>query len=447
MERSALGVLALCLGLAGPATSEESDVAAAIKSYLAAWDQRGELSGVVLAARGEELVFRRAYGLADVEKGIANTPETAFHVASLTKTLTAAAVLLLADRDSLSLMDPLSKFLPDYPRADEIVLAHLLGHSSGIPDHHDLPGFEERTANGIALEELVAWQSEFPLEFGPGTQSRYGNSGYAVLARVIEIVSEESFPAFLRENLFAPLGMQSTEEVGADEEHAGHARGYLFGPPPSRRIAVPRRDYSFAMGSGSLRATADDLLQWLRAVDAEHPVDVDREPWPYGWGKHAYGALEALEQTGAHAGFTATMTVVPEADVYVVHLSNVQAGLPFQRVHRDVASLLLGLDVEPPPPIDPFPFDAREGARLAGFYDAGLEWTPILSSDARGLWWSWTETQEPQYLEPIGPGRFLLVVDGCELRFQPVTDGIEPRFELREPWKPDGPFATYVRRS
>jgi CubicO group peptidase (beta-lactamase class C family) len=360
-------------------------------------------------------------------------------------------VLLLAERGSLALTDPISRFLPDYPRGDEIVLAHLLGHSSGIPDHHDFPGFEERTADGIALDDLVAWQSEFPLEFDPGTQSRYGNSGYAVLARVVEVVAEASFPTFLRENLLAPLGMQATEEVGPDEEHdgyaGGHARGYVFGPLPTRRIGVPRRDYSFAIGSGSLRATADDLLAWLCAVDAKRPVDVGRTPWPYGWGKHSYGAFQALEQTGAHAGFTAAMTVVPEADVYVVHLSNVQAGLPFQRVHRDVASLLLGLDVEPPPPIDPAPFDPREGARLAGYYDAGLEWTPILSADARGLWWSWTETQAPQYLEPIAPGRFLLVVDGCELVFLPVVEGKEPRFELREPWRPDGPFATYVRRS
>ena len=131
-----------------------------------------------------------------------------------------------------------------------------------------------------ALDELVAWQSEFPLEFDPGTQSRYGNSGYAVLARVVEVAAQVSFPTFLRESLLAPVGMPATEEVGADEERRGNARGYLFGPPPTHRIALPRRDYSFAIGSGSLRATADDLLAWLRAVDAKWPVDVGRTPWP-----------------------------------------------------------------------------------------------------------------------------------------------------------------------
>lgn len=413
-----------------------------ITDYLAAWERRGELAGVVLVARGDEVLFRRAYGLADVERGVPCTPETRFHVASITKTFTAAAVLLLESTGDLALSDPLTRFLPGYPRGDEIRIEHLLGHSSGIPDHHGLPGFEERTKNGLSLEELVRWQSTFPLEYDPGTDDRYVNSGYAVLARVVEVVSGQTFPTFVRENLLEPLGMNATGEV--DASYRG-ARGTVPGPPPAGRRPVPDRDWSYSMGSGSMASTADDLLRWLRAVEAKTLVDVQRTRWPYGWGKERYGRFESLEQTGMHSGFTATISVVPEARLHVVHLSSLQAGLPFQRVHRDLVRILLGEAVEPPPPLVRVSFDPEAGARLAGTYRGEGEWHPRLVADAEGLWWRWRPDDAPRYLAPVGPDRFLLVEDGCTLVFTASEGEAAPRFELHQPWQPEGPHPTFVR--
>jgi hypothetical protein len=128
------------------------------------------------------------------------------------------------------------------------------------------------------------------------------------LALVVERVSGAPLPDFVRTNLLEPLGMGVTGEIGSP--YPG-ARGHLFGPPPTQRLATPPRDYRYAMGSGSMSSTADDLLRWLRAVDEKTLVDDQRTPWPYGWGKRSYGRFQALEQTGMHASFAATISVVP----------------------------------------------------------------------------------------------------------------------------------------
>ncbi len=429
-----------------PEEVQSADAREAIAAYLAGWEARGELSGVVLAARGEQVVFRGAYGLADAESGVPNTPRTKFHLASVTKTFTAAALLLLEDSGALALADPVASVLPDYPRGAEISFEQLLSHASGIPDHHGLPGFEQRTAQGIGLEELVQWQSEFPLEFEPGSTSVYGNSGYALLAHVVEVVSGQDFPDFVRANLLEPLGMSATGEVGT----AGPvARGYVFAPTASGRARVPARDYSYALGSGSMQGTVDDLLAWLRAVDAQTLVDVQRTAWPYGWGRSRAGKYAVLDQTGAHAGFTATLSVVPEADVYVVHLSNLGAGLPFQRVHRDVLRILLGEEVDTPAALESFGWDPGAGARLAGLYagDGAAEGDVpvVIEASAQGLGFAWTPDADLQHLVPVAANRFYLPADGCELRFRSPSESGALSFELHAPWSPGGPHRAYTR--
>ncbi len=417
-----------------------------IGRYLEAWEARGELSGVVLVAKGEEILFQQAYGLANHEWQTANTLDTRFHIASLTKTFTAAAIMMLAEAEELSLSDPVRRFLPDYPRGDEITLQHLLAHSAGIPDHHGLEGFASKTRDGISLEQLVTWQSTYPLEFEPGSDHRYTNSGYALLARIVEIVSGEPFDAFLEEQIFTPLRMHSTGHVSLDTPIEKRARGYLAGPPPAGVRNTEERNWDYARGSGALYSSAADLLRWSRALAAKTLFDVSTTPWPYGWGTESYGSRRSLEQTGMHTGFIATLSLLVEEDLHVVHLQNLQLGQPFQRIHRDLVRLVLERPYETPAAHPLHRPERATLATLAGTFQ-GERLAVTLETLGPDLYWRWPASPQTDYLRPLAPGRFLLSGDGTELHFDLTHKPTPASFTLRLPWNPDGPHPRYRRQN
>jgi CubicO group peptidase (beta-lactamase class C family) len=157
----------------------------------------GRFRGVVLVAHDGKPVFHAAYGLADEEWRIPNTTATKFRIGSITKQFTAAAILLLQQRGQLKLSDSLCKYLSNCPTAwAEITIAQLLGHTAGVSDIFALPGFTETLAVRTTLDKTIARLQERPLDFAPGTKFKYSNSGYLILARVVEKVSGKSYAEF-----------------------------------------------------------------------------------------------------------------------------------------------------------------------------------------------------------------------------------------------------------
>ena len=158
--------------------------------------------GSVLVARGKQVLFSKGYGFANLEWRVPNDPATKFRIGSITKQFTAAAILLLEERGKLTLDDPVRKFLPDAPAAwDKITLRGLLTHTSGIADIVTNPEFEKLQSLATTPEELVERFRRLPLDFAPGSQFSYSNSGYMLLSYLIEKISGSSYEAFLRENL------------------------------------------------------------------------------------------------------------------------------------------------------------------------------------------------------------------------------------------------------
>jgi CubicO group peptidase (beta-lactamase class C family) len=211
------------------ATPRAENYAVAAQEIVSPFLQDDLFSGVVLVAKKGEIIFRRAFGLANREWAIPNTPETRFRIGSITKQFTAAAILRLTERGKLSVHDRLGQHLPDVPDSwHDVTIHQLLTHTSGIPSYTNLPDFlsrislEERTPREIM--ELTSGQA---LEFPPGDRFCYSNTGYVLLGSVVESISGQTYATFLNDEFFQPLGMVDSGYDHTSKIVERRADGYL----------------------------------------------------------------------------------------------------------------------------------------------------------------------------------------------------------------------------
>lgn len=165
--------------------------------------------GSVLIANNGNILLNKGYGFADIENKIPNTPTTNFYLASVSKLFTVACIAILEEQGRLSYDDPLTKYIPDYPEGGQITIQHLIKHKSGIVDVVNERPFVYKTEY-ISLDELIEEFKYMPLNFTPGERSKYSNSGYLLLAYIIEKVSGMSYSDFIKTNIFDPLKMTSS---------------------------------------------------------------------------------------------------------------------------------------------------------------------------------------------------------------------------------------------
>ncbi len=254
-------ISAACSGPA-PAPSAGSDeaLAAELSSYM---DQRAanlSFSGAALVARDDKILLQRGYGLADRQSKRPNTERTRFRIASITKEFTAVAILLLQGRGKLDVRDPACDYISDCPAAwADITLHQLLAHTSGIRGQYEDPTYPAWQETPVTPAEGMERFADWPLDFAPGTSWKYSNSGYLVLGRIIESVSGMPYGQFLRENIFAPLGMRDTGYLEPGELASGYGNSYEM---PTAVKADPSVDYA----SGGLYSTVGDLYLWDRAL-------------------------------------------------------------------------------------------------------------------------------------------------------------------------------------
>jgi CubicO group peptidase (beta-lactamase class C family) len=209
----------------------------------------------------------REYGLADVSAGRKLVPGDRFRIASVTKPMTAVAVLRLVELGKLSLSDPVARFFPDYPNGQNISIYHLLSHTSGIPNWWDgvLPADTPTDFPMGAQPHRYLRAMKTAALFPPGSQYSYSNSGYVLLGEIIEIASGRSYEAFLAQNVFKPAGMNDTELEHVGQSSARWVSGYAL-DPAKPGIFTPPETYAMPFAAGGLRSTVADLLKFSRAL-------------------------------------------------------------------------------------------------------------------------------------------------------------------------------------
>jgi len=213
-------------------------------------------------------LLREAYGKANFELEVPNTPETKFRLGSITKQFTAMAILLLQEQGKLSVEDSICRYVSACPEAwRPVTLRHLLTHTSGIPDYTNFSDFPALIGTPATLDQLIARFRSLPLGFTPGARWSYSNSGYILLGAVIERVSGQSYSAFLQDHIFASLGMRDTSYDANSPPSPQHATGYL-----SAHHQPVYLDMSEFGPAGALASTVEDLYRWDRALVADRLV-------------------------------------------------------------------------------------------------------------------------------------------------------------------------------
>ncbi|MHC6218772.1 serine hydrolase domain-containing protein [Stenotrophomonas acidaminiphila] len=287
----------------------------------------------VLVLKDGQPVFRRGYGLAVVEDGTPVSPATNFRLASVSKQFTAAAILLLAEDGRLSIDDPLKKWLPGLPAvADAMTLRQLLSHTSGLLDYEDLMDPAD-TRQVHDMDVLHLLQKENRTYFAPGSSYRYSNSGYALLALVVDKASGSDFASFLRQRIFLPLGMTATfaHQDGVDEVPD---RAYGYSQIDGHWQRTDQSTTSAVLGDGGIYSSIDDLARWdaalyderlLRRASLQQAFSAaTATPEPdvphYGFGWRING--DALWHSGESIGFRNVIVRYPKQKLTVVVLSN-----------------------------------------------------------------------------------------------------------------------------
>lgn len=292
----------------------------------------GVPGAAVLVVRDGEPVVRRSYGLADLERGTPVTPATNFRLASVTKQFTAAAILLLAEDGRLGLDEPARKWLPTLPAAANVVtIRQLLTHTSGLVDYEEVIP-ESMTGQLHDADVLALLEDQDRTYFPPGTSYRYSNSGYALLALVVERASGQSFAEFLQARIFQPLGMTGTVAQQEGISTVAH-RAFGYSDVNGSWARTDQSQTSAVLGDGGIYSSIDDLAKWDaalydgRLLSAESrrlaftpATPTDDRAVAYGFGWRITG--DSVWHSGETMGFRNVIVRYPERRLTVVILTN-----------------------------------------------------------------------------------------------------------------------------
>jgi len=265
---------------AGPARdpkASDQEWVASVGSYLDQSSSQDEFSGAVLLARGDQLLFEKAYGLADKSSKAPNRIDTRFNLGSINKIFTNIAIHQLAAQGKLALEDRIAKFLPDYPNRDaaaKVTIKQLLSMSSGIGDFFG-DRYEQTAKEKIrSIADYFPLFADKPLEFEPGTSRRYSNGGYIVLGAIIEKVSGIDYYSYVRKNIYEPAGMKDSDWFEKDKLPPNTAIGYTDQDRQPNYASLPGRGSSAGGGYSTLR----DLFSFVKAMKKGVVTTPDFQP-------------------------------------------------------------------------------------------------------------------------------------------------------------------------
>ena len=353
----------LLLLLIYPYAALAQDHAAKIQEVLALAHKYRQFNGAALVAENGKVVYRGAFGMANIEWNIPNTPDTKFRLGSITKQFTAMLTLQLVEQGKIKLDGKVSDYLPDYRKdiGDKVTVHHLLTHTSGIPSYTSQPGFFQNVSrNPYKVGEFVKQYASGNLEFEPGSKYTYNNSGYFLLGAIIEQVTGKSYEQVLKEKILDPAGMKNT---GYDHHNTiipKRASGYSKTPDGYTNALY--LDMSIPYAAGSMYSTVEDLYLWDQALYTDKLISAQSkalmykpflQDYAYGWVvtnasfKQNDKPVQVITHGGGINGFTTTIVRYPNEKNLIVMLDNTGSGY-LDRLSESLAKILYNQPYEPP---------------------------------------------------------------------------------------------------
>jgi CubicO group peptidase (beta-lactamase class C family) len=415
---------ATCLGQNG-ANPDAARMDKVVQSYVDA----KQFMGSVLVARGDDVVFGKSFGSANLEWNIANTPATKFRIGSMTKQFTAASILLLEERGKLKIDDPVKKYMPDAPAAwDKITIFNVLTHTAGLPNFTSFPEYAKMQAFPNTPEQIVDTFKNKPLDFEPGSKFSYSNSGYVLLGYLIEKITGASYEKFLQENIFTPIGMKDSGYDSSTAIIERRASGYA--PSPAGPVNAEYVHMSVPHGAGALYSTTQDLLEWQLALyggKVLKPESFAKMTTPFK-DDYAFGLIvrttdgrKQMWHNGGIQGFNSSMAWYPESKTTIVVLANLN-GQAVDQMQQLLAGVAFGIDVQLTSERKEIKLPREMLASYVGIYQLAPKVKLTMTLDGDQMMTQLSGQQKLQVF-PESDGKFFLKVVDAQLEFVKDTNG------------------------
>lgn len=325
MKKALLFSLALGLALASygqKSTPEKLD------ELVSGYARVGQFNGAILVAKEGKILLQKGYGIKNYKKGEELSANDIFELYSITKTFTSTLILKLAEEGKVNVSDKLEKYYPGFPEGNVITIENLLTHTSGIYDYtrgYDKPDMREKT--------LVDFLKAKPLDFPPGTQWNYSNSGYWLLGFIIEKVTGQSYEKVLKHYIFEPMKMKNAglDYIKLVSKH--RTTGYaILTDSIQKEAEVYRSPGPFA--AGAIYATVGDMYNYYKGIKKHKVLHSDsyakaftpyQNGYGYGWVISEFNGTKTVGHSGGGAGFRTNFVMVPDNDICIVVLSNTES--------------------------------------------------------------------------------------------------------------------------
>lgn len=296
-----------------------------------------------LVAKNNKIIYRKAFGYANLELDVPMTPENIFRIGSITKQFTACAILKLEEEGKLSLQDDITKFIDDYPtHGYTITIEHLLTHTSGIKSYTSMKEWDkEMRKKDFTPEEMIDFFKNEPMDFAPGEQFMYNNSAYFMLGYIIEKASGKTYEEYIEDTFFKPLGMKNSFYGHPSQIIKNRAAGYQ-----GRGNEFENADFlsmTQPYSAGSLLSTVNDLMKWYTAVMSDKVISKENrlkahtsyklnngEPtgYGYGWFLGNIQGSPMIQHGGGINGYLTASLYLPDEEVFVAVFSNCNSRPP-----------------------------------------------------------------------------------------------------------------------
>jgi len=306
-----------------------------IDALIQKYTEYGQFNGSALVAEDGKVILKKGYGFANLEWDIPNAPDTKFRLGSITKQFTAMLIMQQVEKGKIVLDDPVVSYLPDYPKPQgaKVTVRHLLNHTSGTPNYTEFLDIRS-DRKPYPVSQLVATFSARPLEFEPGTQWKYSNSGYVLLGAILEKTTGKPYEQLLQENILQPLGMKNTGYDHFEAILKKRATGY-----EKQRVLVNASflDMSVPYAAGAIYSTVEDLYVWDRALYTDRLISEKSKAeyfkpvlnnYAFGWGVsyvrlgEAPDSVLAIAHGGGINGFNTLIRRIPAQHHLIVLLNN-----------------------------------------------------------------------------------------------------------------------------
>jgi CubicO group peptidase (beta-lactamase class C family) len=398
--------------------------------------------GSVLVSQNGKILYKHGYGMADIGYSIPVSTLTKFRIGSITKQFIATAILKLQEEGKISVTDKLSKFIPDFPRGNEVTIHHLLTHTSGIHSFTNRADFLKYAASQVSSAEMIDTIKAGKYDFNPGDNFMYNNSGYFILGYIIEKITGKTFGVYLNENFFIPLGMKNTGVHNSQLILENEATGYAMNNGTFEKAL--NWDMSRAGGAGSLYSTVEDLCLWNEAVfngkllsekslksaftivtlnNGKKPVEMD---YGYGWVTSDLRQLKFINHGGGLHGFLSYLTRQPDEKLTVAVLTNctpAQENMGPEQVGNNIAEYILWQKMSKQQSyVSDTSMSPEELKKYEGRYDYGNAAVLVVSSEKDKLFAQMTG--QPRFqIFPKGNDEFYWKIVEARIKFNKNEKG------------------------